>query len=303
MRPNPVQSDWAMRPRLHDLLRQRPPVGALAWLGAGGSQAGRHHRTEGGRGMDFAGLREYRPGDDLRSLDWRHTARHGRPYTKLFHAERERPVLFLVDLGPTMHFGTRGVFKCVQAARVAALLAWAAADAGDRVGGTVAGCESLRNVAPRDGEAGVLALIHALTEAKPATGSSRPAGLASSCKRFARALGPASEAVLISDFSDSEVADVSHFAALRRAAQVTLIRIADPLELAPPPPELYQVETPLGRRVLDLRGEAVRADYRKSCETRSMRISALAARLRANLVTLDTAQPPMHALATRTGTR
>ena len=80
----------------------------------------------GGRGMDFEEVRGYQPGDDVRAIDWRVTARTGRLHTKLYEEERDRPFLGLADLGLTMHFGTRGCFKCVQAVRVAALLAWAA---------------------------------------------------------------------------------------------------------------------------------------------------------------------------------
>ena len=90
-----------------------------------------------GRGMEFDESRIYQPGDDPRNMDWRVTARSGRPHVKLFREKRERPVWLLVDIGPRMRFGTRVAFKSVIAARAAALLAWAAADRGDRVGGMV----------------------------------------------------------------------------------------------------------------------------------------------------------------------
>ncbi|MEO0971915.1 MAG: DUF58 domain-containing protein, partial [Pseudomonadota bacterium] len=72
-----------------------------------------------GRGMEFEESRPYQPGDDLRSLDWRVMARTGKPYTKLFREERERPVLVWVDLRQSMLFATRGAFKAVLAARLA----------------------------------------------------------------------------------------------------------------------------------------------------------------------------------------
>ena len=79
-----------------------------------------------GRGMEFDEARLYQDGDDPRSIDWRLTARTGRAYTKLFREERERPVFCWVDQRPAMQFATRGVFKSVQAARLSALLGWAA---------------------------------------------------------------------------------------------------------------------------------------------------------------------------------
>ena len=70
-----------------------------------------------GRGMEFDEARPYQDGDDPRNIDWRVTARTGKPFTKLFREERERPVLLWLDLRAAMHFATRGSFKSVLAAR------------------------------------------------------------------------------------------------------------------------------------------------------------------------------------------
>ncbi|WP_395341699.1 DUF58 domain-containing protein [Ningiella sp. W23] len=90
-----------------------------------------------GRGMEFDEARHYQPGDDIRSIDWRVTARTGRTHTKIFREERERPVFLFVDLSPSMQFGTELLFKAVQAAHIAALVAWAAVGRGDKLGGIV----------------------------------------------------------------------------------------------------------------------------------------------------------------------
>lgn len=87
--------------------------------------------------MEFDEVRVYHPGDDVRTIDWRVTARTGRPHTKLFQEERERPVLVLVDVRAGMRFGTRDCFKSVLAAKAAAVLAWIGIGGGDRVGGLV----------------------------------------------------------------------------------------------------------------------------------------------------------------------
>ncbi|MBY0274525.1 DUF58 domain-containing protein, partial [Candidatus Binatia bacterium] len=99
--------------------------------------AGAYASAFRGRGMEFDETRAYQPGDDVRAIDWRVTARTGRVHTKLFHEERERPVLLLVDQRMHMRFGTRDAFKSVVAARAAATVAWAARDQGDRVGGLI----------------------------------------------------------------------------------------------------------------------------------------------------------------------
>lgn len=99
-------------------------------------QAGLRQSRQKGRGMTFSEVRQYQPGDDIRSIDWRVTARRQAPHTKLYEEERERPVLLIVDLGPTLFFASAGAYKQVRGgAQVAALLAWLALWAGDQVGG------------------------------------------------------------------------------------------------------------------------------------------------------------------------
>jgi uncharacterized protein (DUF58 family) len=114
-----------------------------------------------GRGMEFDEARLYQHGDDIRSIDWKVTARTGKTHTKLFREEREKPVFISVDNRPAMQFATRGVFKSVQALKLAALLAWAAHHQGDRIGGQIfssAGCQELK---PQNGKHAVLHFLNA----------------------------------------------------------------------------------------------------------------------------------------------
>lgn len=87
-----------------------------------------------GQGLDFEEVREYASGDDIRSIDWRVTARTGKTHTKIFRENRERSVIICVDVNEAMGFGTRGTFKSIQAARVAALLGWKAWMSHDKLG-------------------------------------------------------------------------------------------------------------------------------------------------------------------------
>ncbi len=98
-------------------------------------QAGNHLSKLRGRGMDFAEVRNYQAGDEIRHMEWRVTARTGRPHVKIYQEERERPVVILTDFNPSMYFGTRIAFKSVVAARMAAMIIWTAVKQGDRVGG------------------------------------------------------------------------------------------------------------------------------------------------------------------------
>lgn len=85
---------------------------------------GNHHSPFRGQGLEFDSVREYVPGDDIRNIDWRVTARTGAPHLKLFREERERQMIICVDMNAAMRFGTKKTFKSVQAARIAALLGW-----------------------------------------------------------------------------------------------------------------------------------------------------------------------------------
>src|SRR5580765_590341 len=104
---------------------------------ASGPHGGSRLSRQRGRGVDFAEVRLYQPGDDVRSIDWRVTARKAKPHTKVYREERERPTLIVVDQSRAMFFGSRVRMKSVAAAECAALLAWHSVDAGDRVGGLV----------------------------------------------------------------------------------------------------------------------------------------------------------------------
>jgi len=116
----------------------------------------------GGRGIDFEETRIYQPGDDIRTMDWRVTARTGKPHTKVYREERERPTFFLVDYNPSMFFGSKVAFKSVIAAKTAAILAWAAAREGNRVGGLVFSGNLLRTTPLKASSHGVLPLLKSL---------------------------------------------------------------------------------------------------------------------------------------------
>ena len=114
-----------------------------------------------GRGMEYAESREYANGDDARHIDWRLTARTGRPHTKLFQAERERLTLIVADTAPTLYFGTRTRFKSVQAARAGAIAAWTAVRDGDRIG-ALRGSVREAPIAPASGSRCALRVLDAM---------------------------------------------------------------------------------------------------------------------------------------------
>lgn len=186
-----------------------------------------------GRGMDFAEVREYQQGDDIRSMDWRVTARTGKPHSRVFTEERERPVILAADLRSPMFFGSRLGFKSVTAAASLALLGWAAQNSRDRVGGLVMGDSAHREIRPRNGKKGVLGVIHSLDEfSRLLINPLQPARqtMPDLLLKLQRVVKPGSSVYLASDFHDFDDTCVPHLQRLSRHAQLTLLLISDPLE-------------------------------------------------------------------------
>jgi uncharacterized protein (DUF58 family) len=122
--------------------------------------SGRHASRLRGRGLAFEELRHYQQGDDIRTIDWRATARLRSPQVRVYSEERERPVLLVVDQRRTMFFGSRLAMKSVAAAEVAALGAWRTLAAGDRVGGIIFNEDEMIYLAPQRSQTRVLRLLH-----------------------------------------------------------------------------------------------------------------------------------------------
>lgn len=278
---------------LHELLALRDAVrnpGARR-VATGTPLPGLHGSARRSRGMEFAEARLYRPGDDARNIDWRQTARRGKPYTKLFQEEHERPVSLLVDLGPNMRFGTRNAFKSVMAARVAALLAWTAAATGDRIGGVVWNGTAHHEVRPQSRQHGALALLREVAKAASVTPDST-GELTTPVRALARTLRPGSTVVLISDFSTIGTTSHGDIAALSAHADVILLQVYDIFEAEPPPPGRYRITDGQHGMMLDLRSDAARQAYAETFSARQEQLAGLARHARARLASLATHGDP-----------
>ena len=247
-----------------DLVGLRPRAAGLSLDAGLSSRVGRSGVRVSrlrGRGMEYSESRIYLPGDDIRRIDWRVTARTGRPHTKLFHEERDRPVLFVVDLGAHMRFGTRRAFKSVVAAEAASLLAWAAADNGDRVGGLVLANGLAAESRIMGGRRGALGLFRALAGAgSESDAQADGGGLEDVLARALRVARPGTLVVAISDFSGLRGPAERHLAKLREHNDLVCVWIHDRLEAEPPPPARYPIGDGRRTATLDTRsGEIVRA--------------------------------------------
>lgn len=125
---------------------------------------GRHASCMRGRGLNFEELRGYLPGDDIRSIDWKVTARTGEPHVRIYSEERDRPALLLVDQRQSMFFGSRLNMKSVTAAETAALAAFRILDVGDRVGGIVFNDYGMTEIKPQRSRRALHALLVAIAK-------------------------------------------------------------------------------------------------------------------------------------------
>ena len=264
------------------------------------SLAGAKRSRQRGRGVEFDEVRQYAPGDDVRAIDWRVTARSGEAHTKLFHEERERPVLVAVDQRSGMKFGSRNCFKSVMAAEVASLLLWAALDRGERIGGMVFDDNNYRDVRPQRAKTAVLSMIRELvafggaTPGEPTDGSLSLAETLSKLRRITRS---GATVFVISDFNDAlEPEAIDALTSITRQAQVVGIRISDILERDLPSAGQYVVTDSRSRFSLNTYDTRLKAQYQQQALEAETHLQQAYRRLRVPLLNISTEDPPLVAL-------
>jgi len=247
-----------------------------------------------GRGMEFDETRLYQPGDDIRSIDWRVTARTGKTHTKLFREERERPVFIAVDDRAAMHFATRGVFKSVLAAKLAGLLAWTAQYHGDRMGGQIFSDNSCRELKPQNGRHAVLRFLNALTQSE--AGVSEAITLEHAWSRLSQHVRPGSLVYIISDFRGVDAKAESHLAKLAQHCDVVLIFIYDPLESSLPSSGRYRFTDEQREVIFDANDQRQLINYQQHFEQRLQQVQQIAKKKAMMFVQCSTTDDPIQAL-------
>ncbi len=225
----------SLQPVLDDLLELRHQAHALGMAShhlVNSSFAGLYASVFRGQGLNFEEVREYHEGDDIRNMDWKVTARTGKPHLKVFREERERSVMLCVDKGSHMNFGTRGTYKSIQAAKAAALLGWAANHLHDRVGGMLFGDpehETTYFRATKDRRA-LWRLLNALTLDPKPSDSLDQSTLPDALLKASRGIGTGGLVFVIADFN-RDTADLKNaLVQLRQHHSVVLIAIDDPAD-------------------------------------------------------------------------
>ncbi|GIZ12100.1 DUF58 domain-containing protein [Pseudomonas sp. NCCP-436] len=288
--------DSALQVSLGELIEMRNKVREIPLFSTPARRSlliGLHHSRLRGRGVDFDQVRVYQPGDDVRTIDWRVTARTQEPHTKLFHEERERPIFIIAEQSQRLFFGSERCFKSVLAARAAALVGWAALEHNDRIGGLIFGDSEYHEVKPRRSRQSLLQLLSLLARANQALAPDAPPcpsrdtfGLA--LRRAREVLRPGSLAVVLCDgraLSDNTEQQLS---LLARHTDLLLLPLVDPLDQALPAAGLLRFTQNGSELELDSHDGELRQRYRTLAEERSQRWQRLAQKLGVPLLPLNT---------------
>ena len=248
--------------------------------------AGQYHSAFKGRGMEFADVREYTPGDDVRTIDWNVTARMGHPFVKQFQEERELTVMLVVDASASQRFGTGERFKQEVVAELGALLAYAAIQNNDKVGVIIAADQPELTIAPKKGRGHVYRVIREILQFQPA---GRGTNLTAALEYLNHITHRRTVTFIISDFLTADYEQALRVT--NRRHDVVALAVHDPRERELPHAGLVLVEDAEtgAARVVDTGSEAVRGEFARH---NAARLEALRDRLRAcnvDHVLIDTA--------------
>jgi uncharacterized protein (DUF58 family) len=247
--------------------------------------SGEYESVFKGRGVEFAEVREYQPGDDVRTIDWNVTARRGSPYVKQFAEERELTVILAVDGSASTRFGTQGALKRERAAEVAAVLGLAANRNNDRAGALLFAEGIERYVPPKKGKTHVLRLVRDILSFDP---PARGTDLVGAIRFLTRVLHRRSVVFLLSDFLDEGYE--KPLAALAVRHDVIALVLEDRRDNHLPDVGLIEVVEPESgmRRWLDTSSARVRDAYERVAEETAAARRAAFQRAGIDAVPLDT---------------
>ncbi len=195
---------------------------------------GRHASRLRGRGLNFEEMRDYLPGDDVRSIDWKATARTGAPHVRVFTEERDRPALLVVDQRMSMFFGSELNMKSVTAAEAAAISAFLVLEAGDRVGGIVFDDDTRIEIRPERSRRAVYRLLEAIANLNGGLDADReaprkPGGLNDVLGGIARLAHHDHLVVVLSDFDGIDDTTHRRLSGIAAHNDLILVLVHDPL--------------------------------------------------------------------------
>ncbi|MCB0344557.1 MAG: DUF58 domain-containing protein [Bdellovibrionales bacterium] len=268
--------------------------------------AGQYRSAFRGRGMEFEEVREYTPGDDVRSIDWKVSARMNQPYIKMFREERELTVMIAVDVSGSTLTGTRNFLRDELIARVGAVLTLIALMNNDKVGLVTFDSKLRTYHPPRKARGAVWRILHEVMgslEAQRVKSSSAGTNLADMCDFLSKVLKRRSIVFILSDFMDSSIKRT--LGTLSKRHDVTAIIAGDPADLELPDAGLIKITDPETdvTSILDTSDPFIRRKYNEKAMQAKSELRTLLARHRVGRIELQTNQPFMPMLARYFGQR
>ncbi|MBO5268830.1 MAG: DUF58 domain-containing protein [Muribaculaceae bacterium] len=256
--------------------------------------AGEYHSAFKGRGMMFSEVREYQYGDDIRDIDWNVTARHNKPFVKVFEEERELTVMLLVDVSGSREFGAVGEEKREMIAEIAATLAFSANQNNDKIGALFFSDKVEKFIPPKKGKKHILLIIRELLDFRP---ESRGTNIDAALRYFTDAMRKRSTMFVISDFIDEH--DYSKALSLaRNKHDVMAIQVYDKRDAQLPDVGLMRItdlETG-ATRWIDTSSSKVRKAYGKWWYERQQAMSEILKKSRVNFTGVATDEDYVKAL-------
>lgn len=273
---------------LEDVLKEVRRIRIVARRQVNDLLAGEYHSAFKGRGMEFDSVREYVPGDEIRSIDWNVTARTGHPYVKTFCEERELTVLLAVDVSASGIFGSQRLTKMETAVEIAAVLMFAARKNNDQVGLLFFADDVVKYLPPRKGRSNVLRLIRELLATEPLKA---PTDIARALEFLGRVQRRRCVVFLLSDFLGPDCSRA--LAIANRRHDVIAVTLADPREAELPDVGFLTLRDAETDELveLDTRHPRVRSLFARVAEQRERSLDDMLRRAQVDRLTIRTGQP------------
>lgn len=255
--------------------------------------AGEYHSAFKGRGMAFSEVREYQPGDDIRIIDWKVTARFNHPYIKVFEEERELTLMLLIDVSASGAYGSNYGLKKERVTEIAAVLAFSAIQNNDKIGVILFSGKIEKFIPPKKGRSHVLTIIRELLNFKP---EQKDTNISEALGYFVNVIKKRCTAFLISDFMDQGMEQALRSA--RNKHDLIGLRVYDPLEAELPDLGIVRIQdAETGQEMyVDTASKKVRNHFKHLRETRAKRIKDLFKKAGVDYASIRTDQSYVHPL-------
>ncbi len=258
--------------------------------------AGEYHSAFKGRGMTFSEVREYQYGDDIRNIDWNVTARHNRPYVKIFEEERELTVMLMIDVSASRNFGTISKLKKNQITEIAAVLAFSAIQNNDKIGVIFFSDKIEKFIPPKKGRTHILHIIRELIDFYP---EDKQTDIEQALEYMTNSIKKRCTCFVISDFIDEH--DFAHALAIaNRKHDVVALRVYDLREnQLPPVGMMYLRDAETGEQMwVDTSDKKLRGAYEKYAFVREKELDAIFKRSGVDVANIRSDEDYVRALIT-----